>query len=342
MAVSILAPGADVLDGVHDVAGRLVSGGRGILAVDESIPTMNTRLAAAGVEPSAQSRRDYRQMLLTAPGLEHGVSGAILNPETLGQTTADGTPFADLLAARGILVGVKVDTGTTLLPRTAGETVTEGLDGLGERLAGYAAAGARFAKWRAVLRVGPRRPTARAVTANAHALARYASLCQAHGIVPVVEPEVLMEGDHGIARCALATSGVLREVFRQLTSAGVDLAGTVLKPNFVVPGSKAPAAAPAEVATVTLEVLGAHVPAAVPGIAFLSGGLAPELATAYLAALQPTGAERLPWQLTFSFGRALVDPALTAWAGRRDRWADGQRALLHRVEANAGVLQPAS
>lgn len=326
-----------VLPGVHDLAGRLVPPGRGILAADESVGTMNARLTSAGVEPTQENRRAYREMLLTTPGLSDAVSGVILNPETLGQTTSDGEPFALRLAKDGVLAGVKVDTGTEPLPRTAGETVTAGLDGLADRLQEYAAAGAVFAKWRAVLRIGPRRPSSRAVVANAHALARYAAACQAAGIVPIVEPEVVMDGDHGIARCALVTSSVLREVFGQLVGAGVDLSAVVLKPNLVAAGAGAPSSSPEEVALATTEVLLATVPDAVPGIAFLSGGIAPELATRYLAALRPAS-RSWPWTLTFSFGRALVDPALAAWAGDPGRVDAGQRALAARVRANAEAL----
>lgn len=340
MAVTTVSAATAVRDGIHDVVGRLVPAGRGILAVDESVSTMNARLSAAGVEPTAGNRRAYREMLLTTPGLADGVSGVILNPETLDQTTSDGEPFAQLLARRGIFAGVKVDTGTTVLPRTAGETVTEGLDGLADRLDAYAAAGAVFAKWRAVLRVGPRRPSGRALAANAHALARYAALCQTHGLVPVVEPEVLMDGDHGIARCAVATSAALREVFGQLVGAGVDLAAIVLKPNLVSAGAGAPHPTPQDVALATTEVLLANVPEMVPGVAFLSGGIPPELATRYLAALRPAS-RSWPWTLTFSFGRALVDPALQAWAGRPENEAAGRQALAARVAACVAALSAA-
>jgi fructose-bisphosphate aldolase class I len=332
-ATSTSAPGRTAL---RDVAHRLVGEGRGILAADESIATMNTRLAAAGVAPEEVNRRDYRELLVTAPGLTAGVSGVILCEETLLQALRDGEPFGRRMLRDGLLPGVKVDTGTAPLPNTDGETITEGLDGLARRLPALREAGAAFAKWRAVIRLDGGRPSPRAVQANAHALARYAVLCQAAGIVPIVEPEVLMDGEHGLSRCAVVTASVLREVFRQLLAAGADLRAVVLKPNMVLPGrGHHRAAGPAEVAEATLAVLGATVPATVAGVAFLSGGQAPQVATANLAALQ--GADTA-WPLTFSFGRALVDPALAAWAGRPENWDAGQQALLARVQANAAAV----
>jgi fructose-bisphosphate aldolase, class I len=288
------------------------------------------------VSPKKVNRRDYRELLVTAPGLSEGVSGVILSEETLRQSLRDGEPFGQRMLRDGILPGVKVDTGTVPLPNTDGETITEGLDGLARRLPALREAGAAFAKWRAVIRLDAQRPTPRAVQANAHTLARYAVLCQAAGIVPIVEPEVLMDGEHGVSRCAVVTASVLREVFRQLLAAGADLQALVLKPNMVVPGAgHGRTASPAEIAEATVAVLGATVPATVAGIAFLSGGQSPQVATANLAAMATHDA---PWPLTFSFGRALVDPALRAWAGRPENWDAGQRALLARVHANVAAV----
>ena len=310
----------------------LVAAGKGILAADESTRTMTKRLEANGLESTAESRRRYREMLLLAPGLEEHISGVILSDETFGQAASDGRPFPRALAERAILPGIKVDTGATPLAGAPGETVTEGLDRLRERLESYAAR-ARFAKWRAVIAVDEERPTARCVEANAHALARYAALCQEAGIVPIVEPEVLMDGEHSIGRCAEVTERVQHAVFAELLAQGVALEGIVLKPNMVVPGAAAvPRATVDEVADATLRVLRRTVPAAVPGIAFLSGGQSPELATAHLQALAARGPH--PWQLTFSYARALQDPALAAWS-RDSACPDVAReALLGRARAN--------
>ncbi|GAA0663712.1 fructose-bisphosphate aldolase class I [Streptomyces thermocarboxydovorans] len=315
-------------------AAAMVAPGKGILAADESIATMSARLEKAGVAPTEENRRAYREMLITTPDLASGVSGVILCDETFRQAVSDGRTFPEAMAQRGLLPGIKVDTGAKPLAGAPGETVTEGLDGLRGRLAEYAALGARFAKWRAVISIGDGRPTRRKVRADAHALARYAMLCQEAGIVPIVEPEVLMEGTHGIARCAAVTSDVLQEVFAELD--GAELDGIVLKPNMVVPGrDSGETATPDEVAQATVSTLRAVVEEKVAGIAFLSGGQSAAQATANLAAMQRLEA---PWPLTFSFGRGLVDPALAAWRGDPERVADGQQALAHRVACNTAAL----
>ena len=305
-------------------ARRLTSRGRGILAADESIATMSQRLQGEGVEPSATSRRDYRQLLLTAPGLSRHVSGIIWCDETFGQELSDGRPFPAAAAASGILPGIKVDTGTVPLPGGSGALVTEGLDGLGERLGSYAARGATFAKWRAVFHVSTITPYA--ARANAQALARYAALCQLHGIVPVVEPEVVATGAHDLVDCAVATRMALGSLVEELLLARVDLTGLVLKPNFVTPGLECQAVSPQTVATVTYDVLRDMVPADVAGIAFLSGGHPTEDACAFLRKLNGIGGA--PWTMTFSFGRALVNDALATWAGSTANVTLAQKALV--------------
>ncbi len=322
---------------LHDAAATMVAGRRGILAADESIGTMNTRLAKVDVEATEENRRAYREMLVTTPDLATGISGVILCEETFRQRLADGRTFPQALTEFGILPGIKVDAGAKPLPGAPGETVTEGLDGLGPRLAEFAELGARFAKWRAVITIGSDTPSEWALQANAHALARYAVACQDAGIVPIVEPEVLMDGGHGLSRCAEVTTTTLQLVFRALAAAGVDLAGTVLKPNMVVPGAgSAEARNPEEIAAATVDVLCTCAPDDLAGVAFLSGGQGPVAATENLAAMQQL---TTPWPLTFSFGRALVEPALNAWRGAVDRVADGQAALAGHVEQNAAVLR---
>jgi fructose-bisphosphate aldolase class I len=324
-------------------ARQLVRTGHGILAADESIATMSARLEAAGVSASETARRDYRALLLTTPQLSTWVSGMILCDETLRQSLADGTPF--VVAARNldIQVGVKVDTGTVPMPFTAGGRITEGLDGLARRLAEYRELGATFAKWRAVLEaVGS---STRLIKANAHALARYAALCQEHDIVPIVEPEILMDGRHEIEICQVMTHAVLGEVFEQLDTMGVDPAGMVLKPNMVVPGVGADKrnCEPEEVARRTLKVLELRVPAGVPGIAFLSGGQSNERACANLAAINELAGTRVetPWALTFSFGRALVDDALRTWRGDPAAVAAAQNRLAENcARAAAACTRP--
>lgn len=310
---------------LNDVASRMVEAGRGILAADESIKTMSARLEGEGIDPTATNRRDYRELLLTAPGLAEMVSGIILADETFGQTLADGQPFAEACRERGILPGIKVDTGTSPLPKGGGALVTEGLDGLGARLASYAGRGAAFAKWRAVIDVT--NTSAYALEANAHALARYAALCQEHGIVPIVEPEVLCSGPHDLGTTAEVTADALAEVFDQLERQRVELDGIVLKPNMVTPGLDGPPATPETVAAATLGVLGRNVPAEVPGIAFLSGGHSNEQSCTYLGEINEL-AGAAPWSLTFSFGRALVSDALRTWKGRPENVEAAQRALL--------------
>ncbi|MFN2496551.1 MAG: class I fructose-bisphosphate aldolase [Pseudonocardiaceae bacterium] len=323
-------------EALHETARTMVSRPRGILAADESIRTMSSRLEKAGVPATAENRRAYRQMLLTTPELSSGISGVILSDETFNQSLDDGRSFPEAVSALGILPGIKVDTGAKPLAFSPGETVTEGLDGLRERLAEYAANGARFAKWRAVINIGDGLPTLRALRANAHALARYAALCQEAGVVPIVEPEVLMDGDHTIARCAEVTMATLEQVFAELDEAGVDVAGMVLKPNMVVSGNKSgEQVGPEQVAEQTVAVLRAVLPEALAGGAFLSGGQSPEEATANLAAMQ---AHTTPWPLTFSFGRALVDPALKAWHGDPALVAEGQQALADRVGPNSAAV----
>lgn len=319
-----------------ETAATLVAPGKGVLAADESVATMSARLAKVGVEPTEESRRDYRELLVTTPDLTVGISGVILCEETLRQRLRDGRPFPVALRESGLLTGIKVDTGAKPLPGLDGETVTEGLDGLFPRLLDFAELGARFAKWRGVFVIDDYRPSPAAIHTNAHALARYASACQQAGLVPIVEPEVLMDGAHSLRRCADVTARVLHAVADELTGFGVDFAGIVLKPNMVVAGaSRADQPAPDAVATATVDVLCGTMPVALAGVAFLSGGQAPDRATANLEAMQriPT-----PWPLTFSFGRALVDPALAAWRGDPARFEAGQRALATRVRANSAAL----
>ena len=323
-------------EALHETARTMVSRPRGILAADESIGTMSSRLEKAGVEVSAENRRAYREMLVTTPDLARGISGIIMSDETFNQKLSDGNTFPLAVHNLGILPGIKVDTGAKPLALSPGEKITEGLDGLRERLKDYVARGARFAKWRAVIVIGDGLPTRNALHANAHALARYAALCQENWCVPIVEPEVLMDGGHTIERCAEVTRATLQEVMAQLELAGVDFAGTVLKPNMVVPGKESgQQASSEEVAEATVSVLRAALPDSLAGVAFLSGGQSPEEATANLAAMQK---HDTPWPLTFSFGRALVDPALKAWHGEPSLIKEGQQALFSRVEPNSAVL----
>lgn len=316
-------------------AQALVAPGKGILAADESIPTMSARLEAAGVTATEETRRAYRELLVTTPELSEGISGVILCDETLRQRVSGGATFPDALADAGIQAGIKVDAGTRPLAGSPGETITEGLDGLPARLREYAGLGASFAKWRAVLRIGSGMPSAVAVRANAQALARYAASCHEAGLVPIVEPEVLMDGAHSLGTCETATTLILLEVMSELADYEVDLDGVVLKPNMVLPGKDSSAdAGPGEVAAATLRALGG-VPARLAGVAFLSGGQSPQRATANLAAMQE---HPHIWPLTFSFGRALVDPALAGWHGDPACWQDGQRELARRVAMNVAAL----
>lgn len=326
---------------LRDIAGSMVAPGRGVLAADESIATMSKRLVAAGVPASETARRDYREVLLTTPGLREWVSGIIFCDETLRQSLAGGASFAEAARDRGIHVGIKVDTGVTALPFAGGAVVTEGLDGLRGRLAEYRERGAAFAKWRAVL--APDRFGPRAAAANAHALARYAALCQEAGLVPIVEPEVVMDGSHDIGRCEAVTSEMLGTVFEQTGLMGADPAGMVLKPNMVAGATGSGTQAdPEEVARRTLRVLRATVPAAVPGIAFLSGGQSSERACANLAAINAAAAGDggAPWRLTYSFGRALVSDALHAWRGDPGNVAEAQAALAANCARASAASYP--
>jgi len=318
-----------------DTAQALVAGDKGLLAMDESNATCNKRFAALGIPQTADARRDWRELIVTAPGLADSISGAILFDETLRQKTNAGQPFAKALEDAGIIPGIKVDTGAKALAGHPGETVTEGLDGLRERLAEYAGMGARFAKWRGVITPGDGLPSRACIEVNAHALARYAALCQEAGLVPVVEPEVLMEGGHSLARCAEITEETLHAVFAQLHSQGVLLEGMLLKPNMVLPGEACPKQESVdEVADATVSCLLRTVPAAVPGIAFLSGGQSAQLASARLNAMNARFKSRLPWALAFSYSRAVQKPALDAWKGEAAHVASAQQALVHRARCN--------
>jgi len=315
------------------IASAMVAKGKGILAADESGGTIKKRFGSIKLESTEEQRRTYREMLFTAPGAAAAVSGVILYDETIRQKTRDGTPFAQYLTKQGMIPGIKVDTGAKVLAGFPGETITEGLDGLRERLIDYRGLGARFAKWRAVIDIAEGIPTAFAIEANAHALASYAALCQENDIVPIVEPEVLMDGAHSIERCQQVSETVLASVFRQLFEHRIVLEGMVLKPNMVISGKKAAnRAGPQEVAEATLRVLKRHVPAAVPGIAFLSGGQSPTEATLHLSLLNQMGP--LPWSLTFSYGRALQDTALKAWGGVAGNFAAGQKEFARRAKLN--------
>ena len=319
------------------VARALVPPGKGILAADESHPTLAKRFAAVGIENTAESRRLYRQMLFTTRGLAQFISGVILFDETIRQRADDGKPFAELLAEQGILPGIKVDGGVKPLAGAPGEVISEGLDGLRERLDEYKSLGARFAKWRAVIAIGPDLPSAACLEANAHALARYAALCQESGLTPIVEPEVLMDGDHTIDRCFQVTETVLHAVFRDLRRQRVAPEGILLKASMVLPGKGCPRQAPVEaVAEATLRCLRRAVPAAVPGVVFLSGGQADVLATAHLNAMNVSSG-RQPWALSFSYGRALQDQAMKAWKGSVTLVAAGQAALYRRAYCNGAA-----
>jgi fructose-bisphosphate aldolase, class I len=322
-------------ESLQDIAIAMVAPGKGILAADESAGSIKKRLESIGVESTAETRRDYREMLFRSDAMRDNISGVILFDETLRQNAADGTPLRQLISDSGSLIGIKVDTGATPLANFPGETITEGLDGLARRVSEYHELGARFAKWRGVIAISNGLPTWGAVRSNAHALARYAAICQAGGIVPIVEPEVVMDGvpgDHSIERCQEVTRWVLETVFSELKEARVDLSGIILKPNMIIDGKHARKASVEEVAERTVAVLKATVPSIVPGIAFLSGGQSTEEATAHLSAMNAMGP--LPWKLTFSYGRALQSTALKAWGGRSENVAAGQRAFNHRARMN--------
>jgi fructose-bisphosphate aldolase class I len=320
---------------LNKVAEAMVAPGRGILAADESSGTIKKRFDAIGAESTADNRRDYREMLFrSTEAMSKYISGVILYDETIRQNAKDGTPLVKLIEKAGALPGIKVDKGLQPLPFSPGEVVTEGLDGLRQRLVEYRELGAKFAKWRAVIDIGPGIPSYNCIMSNAHALARYAALCQEEGIVPIVEPEVLMDGDHDIDRCSTITEWTLKTVFEQLYYQHVALEGIVLKPNMVISGKKnGKRAGVDEVAEKTVKVLKACVPAAVPGIAFLSGGQSDEEATAHLDAMNKIGG--LPWQLTFSYGRALQAAPQKAWAGKSENVAAAQRAFSHRAMMNS-------
>jgi fructose-bisphosphate aldolase class I len=326
-------------DQLVKIANAMVAKGKGILAADESSGTIKKRFDAIGVESSESSRRDYREMMFRAgPAMKNNISGVILYDETIRQNAKDGTPLVKLIEQAGSLPGIKVDKGTKPLPFCPGEVITEGLDGLGERMDEYRRIGARFAKWRAVIDIAPGIPTYSAIDTNSHALARYAAICQEHDIVPIVEPEVLMDGGHDIDTCYSVTQWVLKTVFQDLYHQRVMLEGMVLKPNMVISGKKAPKrASPEEVAEKTLRVLKECVPPAVAGIAFLSGGQSDEEATAHLNLINRLGP--LPWPVTFSYGRALQHEPQRVWAGKSENVAAAQRAFTHRAQMNGLAAQ---
>ncbi|MEO5797243.1 MAG: class I fructose-bisphosphate aldolase [Rhodoferax sp.] len=316
-------------------AKALLAAHKGLLAMDESTKTCNKRFAALGIPQTSEARRAWRELIVTTPGLADSISGAILFDETIHQQLKDGRPFARALADADIIVGIKVDTGAQALAGHPGETVTEGLDQLGDRLVNYAALGARFAKWRGVIAIGDGLPTNASISANAHALARYAGLCQELGLVPIVEPEVLMTGDHTLLRCAEVTERVLHAVFEQLYVQGVQLEGLLLKPNMALPGlACAEQNTVDEVADATVMCLLRTVPAAVPGIAFLSGGQTGVQASNRLNAMNQRFKKRMPWALTFSFSRAIQYPALDIWHGDSGKAQQAQHALQHRAACN--------
>jgi fructose-bisphosphate aldolase class I len=316
-------------------ANALVADDKGLLAMDESNPTCNGRFAKLGIPQTVEARRAYRELIVTTPGLGESISGAILYDETIRQQTLSGVPFIKILGDAGIIPGIKLDAGTTALAGFPGEKICEGLDGLRERLQEYAALGARFAKWRAVITIGPGIPSEGCLEANAQVLARYAALCQEAGLVPIVEPEVLMDGDHTLERCQAATGEALHTVFRHLHRQRVLLEGMLLKPNMVLPGLACPEQRPvAAVAEATVTCLRQSVPAAVPGVVFLSGGQPTALASERLNAMNATYRSRLPWALTFSYSRAIQQPALELWRGDASRVAAAQQALHHRAACN--------
>jgi fructose-bisphosphate aldolase, class I len=330
-------------NGLEQTARALVAPGKGILAADESDGTIKKRFDAIQVESTEENRRAYRELLFTAAGMEEHISGVILFDETIRQSSADGTPFPELLESKGVIPGIKVDKGAKPLALGEGETITEGLDGLRERLAEYRDLGARFGKWRATYSISEDFPSEYCIWTNAHALARYAALCQEAGLVPIVEPEVLQDGTHSIEESAKATGRVLQAVYTELHDQRVEYRGTLLKPNMVLSGYSASSRAGIdEVADATLKILYKHVPAAVPGIVFLSGGQTDEDATAHLNAMNARGPH--PWELSFSYGRALQAAALKAWRGEEANVQAAQAALAHRAKMNglarAGSYSP--
>jgi fructose-bisphosphate aldolase class I len=320
-----------------NIATTLTADGKGILAADETVGTLTKRFDALGIRSTEQSRRTYREMLFTATGAAEFISGVIMHDETIRQKSSGGTPLVQVLSSQDIVPGIKVDTGAKPLAAAPGETITEGLDGLRDRLAEYHGMGARFAKWRAVIRIADKLPSPACVSANAHALGRYAALCQEQRLVPIVEPEVLMDGSHPIERCEEVTGMVLNAVFQALLEQGVSLEAMLLKPNMVIAGTESPRPASVQqVATATLRCLRRHVPAAVPGIVFLSGGQSDGVATAHLDAINRLPGPK-PWKISFSYGRALQDPALEAWHGRDENLKSAQQALAHRARCNGAA-----
>ena len=323
------------LQDLIDTAKMLVANDKGLLAMDESTPTCNKRFDKLGIPQTEETRRSYRELIITTPGLGESISGAILYDETIRQQKKDGTPFIKIIIDSGIIPGIKVDIGAKSMAGHPGEKITEGLDGLRERLKEYFKMGARFAKWRAVIAIGDGIPSQGCIEANAHALARYAALCQEAGLVPIVEPEVLMDGEHTLERCSEVTEEVLRTVFKQLYEQRVTLEGMILKPNMVLPGLSCPRQETVdEVADATVKCLLRSVPASVPGIAFLSGGQSAELASARLNAMNVKFRSRLPWALAFSFARAIQQPALEIWLGKGKNILAAQKALYHRARCN--------
>jgi fructose-bisphosphate aldolase class I len=320
---------------------KIIESGKGILAADESTPTITKRFNAVGIESTEAMRRAYRTLLFTTPGADEYLSGVILFEETLGQSTEEGTPLPQVLAKRGIVPGIKVDKGTVALGGAPGDMITQGLDGLAERLKTYKAQGARFTKWREVYPISERNPTALGIAANAEVLARYAGICQEQGLVPIVEPEVLIDGDHTLERCAEVSEAVLHAVFDALHRHRVIPELIVLKPNMVVPGkAHAQKATADEAAAATLKVLRRTVPASVPTINFLSGGQSPEEATANLNAMNARE-KHAPWVLSFSFARALQDPVMALWKGKSEKIAPAQQAFHHRLRMNSRAREGA-
>jgi fructose-bisphosphate aldolase class I len=327
-----------VTDTLEDTARAIVADGKGVLAADETVSTISKRFAAHAIESTADSRRAYREMLFSTPGVSQFIGGVIMQDETIRQNASTGLPLVELVAVQGMIPGIKVDAGAKPLAGSPGELITEGLDGLRERLMTYRQIGARFAKWRAVIRIGQGLPTGACIDSNADALARYAALCQEQDLVPIVEPEVLMDGAHTIDRCADVTEGVLRSVFDALFAQRVRLEATLLKPSMVIAGSGcARQAAVPEVAGATLRTLDRHVPPAIPAVVFLSGGQDHLLATEHLNAINRYDA-RKPWILSFSYGRALQDEAMETWRGRSENVSAAQRAFYHRARCDSAAV----
>ncbi|MEE8117966.1 MAG: class I fructose-bisphosphate aldolase [Gammaproteobacteria bacterium] len=321
---------------LNEIALAMVAPGKGILAADESTGTIGKRFQTMNTDSTEESRRAYRDLLFSAPGMDEFISGVIMYDETLRQSTAGGVPFPKHLADLGVIPGIKVDKGAKSLAGYDGETITEGLDGLRERLDEYRELGALFAKWRAVIKIADNMPSTSCISTNAHALARYAALCQEAGIVPIVEPEVLMDGDHDIDACEEITSDVLNAVFNELYLQGVELEGMILKPNMIISATNCPEqASQQEVAEATVRCLKHFVPASVPGIAFLSGGQSAEIATQHLNLINNLGS--LPWALSFSYGRALQQPVLQAWGGKAENVEAAMKALYHRARCNSAA-----